>query len=277
MKNRNIFVKVLWAIVFAVAIMAPLNCGCEYVKAGHVGVKVHTLGSEKGEFETLGVGWQWEGVFEDIYIFPTYTQNKVWTADTRDESPVDESFTFQTSEGLSVSADIGMSYSVDATKVTDLFKTYRKDLKQITDTYIRTYVRDAVNQFSVKYNVEQIYGNGKTDLIAKAEKQVREFLAPKGIIVERLYWVSALRLPENVVEEINNKIAAVQVAQRRENEVESAKAQAKINSLNNNSMSAMTIRMKELDNQAKAIEKWNGQLPQTMPPGGTVPFLNMDK
>lgn len=264
-------------MVFAVAILAPLNCGCEYVKAGHVGVKVYTLGGQKGEFEVLGVGFQWEGMFEDIYIFPTYTQNRVWTADSVPGSETDEHFTFQTTEGLSVDADVGVSYSVDPSKVVELFKTYRKDINAITDIYLKTYIRDALNQHSVKFNVETIYGNGKTELIAKAEKQVRDAMAPKGIMIERLYWVNSLRLPSNVVEEINNKIAAVQIAQRRENEVESAKAQAKINSLNNNSMSAMTIRMKEIENQSKAIEKWNGALPQTMPPNTAVPFLNIEK
>jgi regulator of protease activity HflC (stomatin/prohibitin superfamily) len=141
--------------------------------------------------------------------------------------------------------------------------------------YLRSYVRDALNQHSSQYTVEDINGKGKTDLIAQAEKSVRDKLVDKGIVLERLYWVNSPRPPTNVIAEINNKVAAVQIAQRKENEVQAAQAQAQINKLNNGSMSTVTIRMKELDNQAKAIDKWNGQLPSTMPPGSTLPFLDV--
>ena len=36
------------------------------------------------------------------------------------------------------------------------------------------------------------------------------------------------------------------------------------------------IKLREIDAQLKAIEKWNGVLPQTMA-GGAVPFLSLNE
>lgn len=277
MKKKNIFLRAIWAVIFAVAIFAPLNCGCEYVKAGYVGVKVYTLGGQKGDFQVLGVGRHWEGMYEDIYIFPTYTQSRVWTANIRDDSPIDEHFTLQSKEGVSIDADVGITYSIEPARVVDLFKKYRKDVDTITNTYLRQYIRDGLNKYSTQYTTADLYGDGKTKVIAAAEKEIREIMKENGIVLEKLYWVNSLRPPDNITEEINNKVAAIQIAQRKDNEVKAAEAQAQINRLNNGSLSNMNMRMKELENQSKAIDKWNGQLPGVMPPGTTLPFLNIDK
>lgn len=68
---------------------------CSKVPAGHVGVKVYLLGSDKGvEQEELGVGRYWIGVNEELNIFLTYLQNYVWTKTVDEGSPTDESFIF---------------------------------------------------------------------------------------------------------------------------------------------------------------------------------------
>jgi hypothetical protein len=242
-----------------------------------VGVKVYTLGGNKGNFEVLGVGRHWEGINEDIYLFPTFTQSKVWTADSREDSPTDEHFTVQSKEGVSIDADVGMTYAIQPDKVVTLFQKYRKDVNQITNTYLRSYVRDALNKYSVLYSTAELYGEAKTKVIEAAEKETREVMKDNGINLERLYWVNSLRPPENITAEINNKVAAVQIAQRKENEVRTAEAQAQINRLNNNSLSNMNVRMKELDIQEKWVARWNGQLPSTMIPGSALPMFNIHK
>ena len=118
--------------------------GCSKVPAGNVGVKVYLLGGEKGvDSEVLRVGRYWIGINEDLFLFPTFTQNYVWTKDATEGSPTDESITFQTQEGLGVNADIGISYHIDTDKVSLIFQKYRKGVDEITDIYLRNMVRDA--------------------------------------------------------------------------------------------------------------------------------------
>jgi hypothetical protein len=89
---------------------------CSKVPAGHVGIKFYLLGGAKGaDTEELGAGRYWIGWNEELFLFPTFTQNYTWTREPIDGDTTDESITFQTDQGLSVNADVGISYTVDPT------------------------------------------------------------------------------------------------------------------------------------------------------------------
>jgi regulator of protease activity HflC (stomatin/prohibitin superfamily) len=272
MKSKKLLCCLLLATVVA----------CSKVPAGNVGIKVNLLGSSKGvETEELGVGRHWIGINEELYIFPTFTQNYNWTRSKTEGSKNDESITFQTTEGLSVNADIGISYSLEKDKVNILFQKYRKGIDEITDIYMRNMVRDAFVVAASKRKVETVYGSGKADLLKEVEETVRKQVAGIGINIERIYFVGELRLPNTVVKALNSKIEATQRAQQRENEVAEAEAEAlkqiaeakgklevarleaksitvRGNALRNNSS---IIKMKELEVKEKQIEKWNGTMP----------------
>ncbi|WP_219622928.1 SPFH domain-containing protein, partial [Vibrio parahaemolyticus] len=119
--------------------------GCSKITAGHVGIKVNLLGGDKGvQAEEVGVGRYWVGVNEELYSFPTFSQNYVWTASETEGSENDESISFQTIEGLAVNADVGITYRIDPTKVSKIFEKYRRGVDEITDVYLRNMVRDAL-------------------------------------------------------------------------------------------------------------------------------------
>jgi regulator of protease activity HflC (stomatin/prohibitin superfamily) len=210
-----------------VVLLAFIIVGCSKVPAGNVGVKVYLLGGEKGvDNEVLTPGRYWIGINEELFLFPTFTQNYVWTADADESSPTDESISFQTREGLTVSADVGISYSVRADKVSTIFEKYRRGIEEITDVYLRNMVRDAMVTVASSLPIEAVYGQGKADMIQQVENIVRGQVDPIGISVERIYWIGDARLPEVVTTSINNKIEATQKAQQRRNEIEERKAEA---------------------------------------------------
>jgi regulator of protease activity HflC (stomatin/prohibitin superfamily) len=286
-------------IGLAVAVLLSM-AACTKVPAGNVGVKVYLLGNSKGvDVEELSPGRYWIGWNEELFLFPTFAQNYTWTREWVDENKdgkaqqgelADESISFQTKEGLVVSADVGISYNVDPTKVSILFSKYRKGIEEITDLYLRNMVKDALVTSASTRSIEMVYGVGKAELLAEVEKTVREQVAPFGIQVERLYWAGEFRLPQTVVASINAKIEATQKAQQRENEVAQAKAEAdKLvetargeadSRLINAKAEAESIRIKGealAENpklvELSAIEKWNGVLPTIT--GGSVPFVNL--
>ena len=130
MKKFGLLVLLL---LFSVSMM-----GCSKVPAGYVGVKVFLLGQAKGvDHEVLPVGRYWIGWNEELYLFPTFQQNYVWTKSPNEGRSDDESFTFQTSEGLSVNTDVGISYHLDSVKIPQIFQKYRKGIDEITHIYIR--------------------------------------------------------------------------------------------------------------------------------------------
>lgn len=276
--------KLLFMIFFASLIFSA----CSKVPAGHVGIKVYLLGGNKGvESEQLGVGRYWIGMNEELYIFPTFTQNYVWTASETEGSPTDESITFQTVEGMSVNADVGISYSVKPDKVPLIFQKYRKQLDEITDVYLRNMVRDAFVSIASSRPVEDVYGVGKTEMLKNVEEYVRKQCG-EMFNIERIYLVGDLRLPKQVTDALNAKIQATQQAQKIENEIRAAKAQAekKIAEAEGNAKSILI----EAEAQAKAnkvlaasltpefvqyqaLKQWDGKLPATMIPNAGVPFV----
>jgi regulator of protease activity HflC (stomatin/prohibitin superfamily) len=287
--------KIAVAVAIAMSIV-----GCTKVPAGNVGVKVYLLGNSKGvDVEELSPGRYWIGWNEELFLFPTFAQNYTWTREWIDENDdgkasqdelADESISFQTKEGLVVSADVGISYNVDPTKVSILFQKYRKGINEITDLYLRNMVKDALVTSASTRSIEMVYGVGKAELLQEVEARVREQVAPFGIQVEKLYWAGEFRLPQTVVASINAKIEATQKAQQRENEVAQAKAEAdKLvetargeadSRLINAKAEAESIRIKGealAENpklvELSAIEKWNGVLPTIT--GGAVPFVNV--
>lgn len=269
-----------------------LLAACSKVPAGNVGVKFYLLGGDKGvDTEELSPGRYWIGINEELYLFPTFTQNYTWTREPIDGDATDESITFQTDQGLSVNADVGISYAVDPSKVTSLFQKYRKGIEEITDVYLRNMVRDALVTEASTRQIEMVYGAGKADLLAAVEKRVRGQVEPLGIKIERLYWAGDFRLPPTVTAAIDAKIKATQFAQQRANEVAAAKAEADKaveeargvadSTLLKAKAEAEAIRIKGdalRENprliELSAIEKWNGTLP-TYTGGGAIPFIQV--
>lgn len=280
--NKKIIAGIIVASLFGMT-------GCSKVPAGYAGVKVNLLGGDKGvDTEELGTGRYWIGMNEDLFLFPTFTQNYTWSkSDERDES-----ISFQTVEGLTVNADVGISYSIRKDKVTDIFQKYRKGVDEITDTYLRNMVRDALVTQASTLKIDAVYGAGKAKLISAVEKETRNQVNDLGIVIEKIYWVGELRLPPNVVQSINAKIQATQMTAQRENEINQSKAEAqkKIEDARGDAEStrlraiaeaeAIRIKSESLRSnpevlQLEAISKWNGVLPTYMTDGAGTPFIKV--
>lgn len=264
-------------ISFMLLALTALLASCSRVPAGNVGIKFYSLGGSKGvDQEELGPGRYYIGVNEELFIFPTFTQNYVWTQSVDEGSETDESFTFQDVQGLQLNSDIGITYKIESSKVSVIFEKYKRGVEEITDVYLRNMVRDALVKRTSKLDVEYIYGKGRGDLIDSVTFDVRKQCDPLGINIEKIYWIGNIRLPKVVEEAINAKIKATQIAQQRENELREAeaaakkkiaeaegyaqstlikaKAQAESNKLLSNSITPNLIDYEK-------VSKWNGVLP----------------
>ena len=283
--------KFNWKQFAGIALVGVSLAACSTVPAGHVGVKVYLLGGSKGvDSEELGVGRYWIGMNEQLYIFPTYMQNYTWTKEPDSTGPEDESISFQTVEGMTANADVGISYQLDPTKINKIFQTYRRGVDEITDTFLRNMVRDSlVKQASTK-PIEYIYGAGKAELMAAVQADVQKQVEPIGIKIDKIYWIGEIRLPQTVIDSINAKNAATQMAQQRQNEVAQARAEAekKVAEAKGEADSillkakAQAQANRELSSsitpelvQYRALDKWDGVLPR-MTGNAAVPFINVD-
>jgi regulator of protease activity HflC (stomatin/prohibitin superfamily) len=87
-------------------------------------------------------------------------------------------------------------------------------------------VREAISEAASQMEVQDIYGVRKTELLHTAQAAIEERLGSDGFVVDQLTFVSALRLPDNVVASINDAMAATQNAIQAENRVRQVRAEA---------------------------------------------------
>lgn len=240
--------------------------GCSKVPAGYQGVIVNLYGSSKGvDAQPVGVGRMWVGWNQELYTFPTFLQNYTWTMPENGASGQDESITMQTSEGLSINTDAGITYNIKPENVVKVFQKYRLGIDEITNTFLRNMVRDAMNSVSSTMTVEQLYGAQKEQFIGKVNDIVRQEAAQDGIDVDKIYLIGSFRLPQTVIDSINSKIQASQNAMKVENEVATAKAEAQKTIIQAQAQAqANDIISKSLTPeylQYQGLQKWNGVLP----------------
>lgn len=255
---------------------------CSKVPAGYRGVIVNLYGSDKGVAElSVGVGRYYLGWNSELYLFPTFLQNYSWKEE--------QAITMQTSEGLSIHTDAGITYSIQPDNVVKVFSKYRLGIEEITNTFLHNMVRDAMNEVASTMTVEQIYGAQKEVFIKKVNEIVKKEAFENGIEVDKIYLVGSFELPETVINSINSKIQASQNAMKVENEVATARAEAQKTIVDAEARGKQILINAESQAKAnkiladsltkefvsyQAILKWNGELPKYS--GNAIPFVNLD-
>lgn len=276
--NKTISAIALISTGFCLSAMVT---SCSKVPAGYRGVIVNLYGSDKGVAEqSVGVGRYYTGWNSELYLFPTFLQNYSW----KDEQAI----TMQTSEGLSIRTDAGITYSIQPDNVVKVFQKYRLGIDEITNTFLHNMVRDAMNEVASTMTVEQIYGANKEKFINQVNSIVKEEASQNGIDVDKIYLVGSFQLPESVVTSINSKIQATQNAMKVENEVATARAEAQKTIVEAEARGKQILINAESQAKAnkilaesltpefvsyQAILRWDGKLPRIT--SGVTPFVNV--
>lgn len=253
-------------------ITLALSFCCVLIKPGYVGVVVNLLGDKKGvDDRELTVGAHLIPPWKSVYRFPVYEQNYCWEGG--------KCFQFQTSDGMSVTADIGITYRLKPDCVHEIFCRYRRGIDEITNVFLRNYIRDAINKAASHYRIEDLYSKSKEKFFDDLQSYVSNTLESIGIDVSRIYLIGKFHLPEQVVVALNRKIEAMQRAEQRENELREAEAEAKkvvaaakgrgesrliearaIAESNNLIAESMTDRII----MQNMVDRWDGVLPRIM-------------
>lgn len=292
--------------LFAVVALGMLYLGCATttrVDAGHVGIRVKLAGSDRGVQDMPVVtGWVfYNPLTEQIVLFPTSVQNVVWTASTQEGRAVDESITFSSDEGVSVNADIGLSFHIEPTMAPKLYARFRlNDLAKLSDGYMRNTVREAFNDVASKLPVQDVYGAGKSKMLSDVTQKCRDVFGKDGIVIDQLTLNGALRLPQNVMDAINRAMEATQKALESRNRVAQVQAEAEqaITQAHGAAEAARQRAQGDADAlliksraeaqaneiirlsttpailQYRALEHWDGKLPEYN--AGALPMLTFD-
>lgn len=263
----------------ALLALALSAVACSRVDPGNVGIRVSNFGDRGVQGELVEPGkYVWNGPGYQLYQFPTFKQNHVYKDG--------DAIAFGTVEGLTVQADIGVSYRVNKPQAPKLFQDYRKGVDEITAVDLRNIIQNAFVNVAGTRKIETVYGAGKGQLIADVKKLVTDRVGPSGLIIDDLYWSGNPKLPPQVQESITNKIKATQLSEQRQNEVAQAEAEADKERATAQGYAdaqlmkakaeaeAIQIRGDALRNNSQLVdltiaEKWDGKLPEQYLGGGS--------
>ena len=271
--------KFITGLLFTFMVMISMmftSCGYERIDAGYEGIKVNLYGDDKGVDDvTLVTGAVWyNAITTAVYEYPTFVQ-------TVDYAP----FSINAKDGSSFTVDPTISLKIVDGKSAEVFKKYRKeDITEVINTTLYNYVRNAFRIQLNNYTTDELVSKREEFEKAIEERLSKELLA-ENFQLEQM--TSGLQYPQTLVNAIDAKNAAVQEAQKAQNEVLKIKAEAekKIAAANGEAQ-ALKIKgdaeaeynrkiaasLSPLIVQQMMLDKWDGKLPVY----GTMPTLFKD-
>lgn len=180
-----------------------------------------------------------------------------------------------------VHAKIAINYHLDPDRVANTFQSVG-DLQTVGDRIIAPSVQEAVKVVTANYTAEELVSK-RAEVREKISGFLHDRLTRHGIVVDEFSIVN-FAFSRSFNEAIEAKTTAEQLKLKAERDLErirveaeqkiaSAKAEAESLRLQKQEVTVELLRLREIENQNKAIEKWDGKLPEVT--GSAVPFINL--
>jgi regulator of protease activity HflC (stomatin/prohibitin superfamily) len=194
-----------------------------------------------------------------------------------------------TTETVAASADLqdvtstlALNYHVLADKANVVFQNIGIEFKE---RIIDPAILEVVKAVTARYSAEELIT--KRPLVSEEmRKELTERLIPNNITVDA-FSIVAFSFSKVFTEAIESKQTAEQLALKAKRDLDrikveaqqkitAAQAEAEALRLQRANISSDLIELRKIEANLKAIEKWNGILPQVTGNGG-MPFVNLNK
>ncbi len=183
-------------------------------------------------------------------------------------SSKNEGIVAESKESISFMARMNCSAQIDESDaVKFLYRYNNKALSEIMDFELRARVESNFVEECAKLSLEEILIK-KGEIMENVREDVKQYFKERGITVTSLGLKGDFTYVNSEIQKsIDEKFKSAQalITQKNENEriVSKAKADAEAIKIQAETIKD-TIRLKELEVQAKTIEKWDGKMPQFM-------------
>lgn len=251
-KSRKVLGGIIVALVLVIGV-AVTSLFIEKIPNGYVGVVYSPNGGVQEK--TLGQGWHLVGLFDKVTKYPVRMQ----TVNYKD-------IQVATSDGKNVTVDFAYTYSIEPEKVVDVFNKFGPiEVEQIEDSYLRTRLWDAGRKGIAKYSVIDTYGEKSSEAAVDVQQIFSEDIGKIGFVVDNL-TLGVPKPDESTQAAINKRVEAAQELERKQIELNIAKAEAEKKRIeaqgiaNYNEIIKKSISPQVIQN--KWIEKWDGKMPK---------------
>jgi prohibitin 2 len=181
----------------------------------------------------------------------------------------------------SVHTRVALNYHINPAEAAVVFR----ELGQAAgERIILPAVQEAVKAATAQYTAEELISK-RPEVRDRIKALLAERLVKHGVMVDEFSIVN-FSFSKSFSESIEAKVRAEQeklkaerdlqrIKVEAEQKIASARAEAEALKLQRQEVTAELLRLREIENQRIAIEKWNGQLPSVT--SNAVPFINVTR
>lgn len=262
MQNRTIANIIIFiGVLILIWLLAPFST----VPAGHRGVMT-TFGNPSSEALSEGIHFR---------IPLAQTLHLVNVAIQKGESDGDAA----SRDLQTVHTRVALNYHVKPEAAVSVFRDLGNDPGE---RIIIPSVQESVKAVTARFTAEELIAK-RTDVRDQIVALLRERLARHGIVVDEFSIVN-FNFSKSFNDAIEAKTTAEQLKLKAERDLQrieveakqkvtQAKAEAEALAVQRQQVTPELIRLREMENQQLAIQKWDGHLPNVS--GGAVPFINV--
>ena len=199
--------KVLGLLGLVVAMSVT---SCTTADSSEVALVVDQIGNDKGipNIEMASGFIFYFPPTQDVYMYPTSVQHKVWTASVDEDSPTDEHIDVTSADGATFGLDVAINLQLERSAAPTLFTKYRVDMDELINTRVRNIVRKELLDNAVGFASDSllqhrnVYERDVTSTLAKS-------LAKEGFILNNIA-ILKMSIPASYKKAIETKIRVIQ-------------------------------------------------------------------
>src|ERR1700694_5850378 len=273
--------------VLALIVLVSLTSSFSIIAPGNTGV-IFNIWTGSLRSVPQGMAWRMPWITQ-VQSYPTALRTYTMVRRAGEGSATgDDSIDLPTREGQHIRQDISITYNTTQETAANVFKTFRgADISDIEATFIRRTMITVAQNTAGQMSLSEVISSRRNDLQDAIQKSLNAEIEKMGFNLDKVN-LGASHLPQSLEAQMQQKMAAQQQAQQAEYELQKqqmlakaavakaegeaqailvhAKAQSEANRLLQASLTANLI-------QSKAIDKWDGVLPQVS--GGSTPFVDL--
>ena len=248
---------------------------CKVADSAEVALVVDQIGTNKGvpNIEMASGVIFYFPPTQDVYMYPTSVQHKVWTADTNEDSETDEHIDVTSADGATFGLDVSINLQLQRAKAADLFVKYRVDMDELIQTRVRTIVRKELLDNAVNFASDSLLQH-RNVYEANVTKTLTTSLDKEGFTLNNIA-ILKMALPASYKKAIERKIAVLQetatiVSQTKQAEQTALK---KVATAKGNYEAALyDAKTKEILSQPKLLELYRAETERIWASKGKSPY-----
>ena len=270
-REGNVLAPAPASIVLAVLLVIAgftLDEAFGQVSAGFRGV-VLRFGAPTGEVKEPG-----------LYMIPPWIESVV-PMNVQIQAYHAEAIEAASSDLQDVHTSVTVNYQIDPGRVVEVYTNLRNDAEA---RILSPNVQETIKSTTAKFTAQQLIQE-RPIVKETADKTLASRVEPFGLRIDATS-ITQFQFSPSFTQAIEAKVAAEQnalTAQRNlervkfeaAQQVELARAQAQALSLQKTAVTPELVALRRIEAQLKAVDKWDGHMPNVVTSGGPVPLLDV--